>query len=103
VFRGKKSELKKRYTPHPLPKKKFTSINAGGNTMKEQPIITSPVKRYIKTPLYKPSGMFPEFNLPEINLPEILQVFSGGKRESTGPGRSSDIKIPFIKKPVKHN
>ena len=85
VFRAKKSELKKKYIPHPPPRKTPES--------KTQPIVV-PVKRYVKTPRYKFS-MF-----PEINIPEILQVFGGGKTEPVSP---PDPKIPFIKKPVKHN
>lgn len=85
VFRAKKSELKKKYIPHPPPRKTPES--------KPQPIVV-PVKRYVKTPRYKFS-MF-----PEINIPEILQVFGGGKTEPVSP---PDPKIPFIKKPVRHN
>ena len=85
VFRAKKSELKKKYIPHPPPRKTPEP--------KTQPIVV-PVKRYVKTPRYKFS-MF-----PEINIPEILQVFGGGKTEPVSP---PDPKIPFIKKPVRHN
>jgi hypothetical protein len=90
VFRAKKSELKKKYIPHPPPRKTPEPRNT---PQKTQPIVV-PVKRYVKTPRYKFS-MF-----PEINIPEILQVFGRGKTEPVSP---PDPKIPFIKKPVKHN
>ena len=100
VFRAKKRELKKKHIPHPPPRKtpepRNTSPSSNryeNTTQKTQPIV-DPVKRYVKTPHYKFS-MF-----PEIKIPEILQVFGGGKTEPVSP---PDTKIPFIKKPVKHN